>query len=240
MTAGRLSALTLVLVCCLVLVAEPASAAQDNKGTEFMLTFMENYFGEPALTLYITGDTAATGTVDIPDLEFSSPFTVTPGAVTAVSLPSSAFVTGSDVITQRGIGVTATAEIAVLGLSHISNTTDAFLGLPVNILGTDYVVLGWKQNSAASELAIAAVEDDTQVTITPSISTGTRVAGVPYTITMNRFDAYQLKSDNAAEDLSGSTITSDKPIAVFGGARCEDVPDTAGACDHLVEHLPPT
>ena len=50
----------------------------------------------PELSLFITGDTATTGTVEIPGLSFTSPFTVTPGSVTTVVLPPEAMLTATD------------------------------------------------------------------------------------------------------------------------------------------------
>ena len=41
-------------------------------------------------------------------------------------------------------------------------------------------------------------------------------------------------------DLTGSLVTSDKPIAVFGGHDCTDIPDQSRYCNGLVEQLPPT
>jgi len=224
----------------------PAAAAgqQDNRGTEFMLGFAENYSGSLNLVLFITGNVATTGTVEIPNLEFSQAFSVVPGTVTPVSLPLGAAAVGSDVTAMLGIHVTANAEIVVYGLNQIPATTDAFLGLPTDILGTEHLVLAFEQPSfgvtGASEFLIVGVQDNTSVTITPSITTGVRSAGVPYTITLNRFQTYQLQSDGTGEDLSGSIIQSDQPVAVFGGSRCADVPATTGACDHLIEQLPPT
>lgn len=40
-------------------------------------------------------------------------------------------------------------------------------------------------------------------------------------------------------DLTGSIITSDKPIAVFGGSQCTLRPFSKGACDHVEEQLFP-
>jgi hypothetical protein len=40
-------------------------------------------------------------------------------------------------------------------------------------------------------------------------------------------------------DLTGSRITADRPIEVFGGHVCAYVPYTAQACDHLEIQLPP-
>jgi hypothetical protein len=48
--------------------------------------------------------------------------------------------------------------------------------------------------------------------------------------------------DTCAErdfDLSGSRITADQPIEVFGGHTCAYVPWNSQACDHLEEQMPP-
>ena len=42
-----------------------------------------------------------------------------------------------------------------------------------------------------------------------------------------------------AFDLTGTTIESDRPVAVFGGHECAFVPYDRWACDHLEEQLPP-
>jgi len=208
-----------------------------------MLGFMENLAGTgESVALFITGDVATSGIVEIPGLGFSSPFAVTPGTVTSVALPLAARASGSDVVATLGVRVAAGADIVVYGLNQRQATTDAFLGLPIDILGTEHIVLGFEALTTGidSEFLIVGVQDGTTVTITPSISTGIRVAGVPYQITLDRFDTYQLKSDLAAEDVSGSIVQSDLPVAVFGGGQCVNVPIAISACDHIVEQLPPT
>ena len=91
----------------------PARAQRDdNKGTEFVLGFMENYTGSSNnRVLFITGETATTGTVEIPGLELLEGFEVTPGAITPVNIPLQAMVTGSDAVTNLGVHVTAGEEI---------------------------------------------------------------------------------------------------------------------------------
>jgi hypothetical protein len=216
-----------------------ALAALDSKGTDFWLAFIQNYSGyTPTLTLFISGETATTGTVDIPGLSFSAPFTVTPGSITAVDIPAAAQITGSDSVQNKGIHVTAAAEVTVYGLNRFPATTDAFLGLPTDILGTDYIALGYSGLNAStpSEFGVTATQANTTVNITPTVTTGARAAGVPYTITLNQGETYQLQG---YPDLSGSVISSDKPIAVFGGAQCANIPLGILYCDHVVEQLPP-
>jgi hypothetical protein len=234
----------LVVAGVLALVAASAQGAADSKGTDFWLTFPGNAFccGTPTLSLFITGQTATTGAVEIPGLGFSTPFSVTPGSVTTVAIPVGAHLTTSDMVETKGIHVTAQAEVSVYGLSRIQASTDAFLGLPTDILGTEYIILGYRNGGAiqGSEFAVVATMDGTTVTITPAASTGARMAGVPYNVALNQGQTYQLINTVFAADLSGTIITSDKPIAAFGGHNCANIPPGFIACDHVVEQLPPT
>ena len=234
---------SLAMAACLalaLLTGGVAQAALDSKGTDFWLMFNQNYYGGSALTLFITGDTATSGTVKIPGLGFSQAFTVAPGAVTSVVIPPGAEVDTNDVIENKGIHVTAQAEVTVYGLNRIVATTDAFLGLPSDILSTDYIVLGYTSVGLASEFGVVATQNATTVTITPSMTTGTHLAGIPYTISLNQGQTYQLGLVGYGLDLSGSLIASNKPVAVFGGNACTDIPLGYYYCDHVVEELPPT
>lgn len=63
---------------------------------------------------------------------------------------------------------------------------------------------------------------------------------MPYTVTLNQGETYQLGSPAYGSDLSGSLVSANKPIALFGGNQCTDIPLGYAACDHVVEQLPPT
>jgi len=221
-----------------------AQAASDSLGVEFWLAFPGNAFccGTPTLSLFITGPTATTGTVSGPGIGSTINFTVTPGTVTTVPIPVSAHLTTFDGVQAKGFRVTAGAEVTVYGLNRIVASTDAYLGLPVDILGTEYIVLGYKNSNIvnATEFAVVAPQDGTVVTITPAVTTGPHPAGAPYNVTLNQGDAYQLVNTNAAPaDLSGTIVTATKPVAVFGGHNCANIPPGQVACDHIVEQLTP-
>lgn len=215
----------------------------DNKGREFWLVFNTNNDNfEVALSLFITGDVATNGQVEFPDGSSQS-FSVTPGSVSTVEVPSSFLSTLQDGIESNGIRITAGEEVTVYGLNQKTFTTDAFLALPVDILGTQYMVISYNSLgssiSTASMLSVVATEDNTQVTIVPSVSLSGRPAGVPYNLTLNQGETYQLLATVASADLTGSTINSDKPVAVFSGHTCGNVPPNTGFCDHMVEQVPP-
>lgn len=217
-------------------------AAPDSQGSEYWLTFPSN-LSPGELSLFIAGEAATTGTVAIPGLAFSQPFAVTPGTVTTVTLPSSAQLNAPDGIEDLGIHVTSVAEVTVYGLNRVQFTTDAYLGLPVDILGTEYIVLAWKNVEVVnnSQLAVVGTQDATTVTVNPSVTTGSHTAGVPYSLTLNQGQTYQLQAAASGADLSGTIVTSDKPVAVFGGHQCANVPNgSTYACDHVVEQIPPS
>ena len=53
----------------------------------------------------------------------------------------------SDTVTTQGIHVTAQDEVTVYGLNRVVATTDAHLGLPTDILGTEYLTLGYENTN---------------------------------------------------------------------------------------------
>ncbi len=102
-----------------------------------------------------------------------------------------------------------------------------------------------------SALVIVTTEDDTtlQITLTQNVDLeaddlkdqvpkGEIEAGLPVTINLpKRIQTLYFGSD---EDLSGSRVVSDKPIAFFSGHECGTVPSNISFCDHMNEQIPPT
>lgn len=238
---------------------DPAAAPCDhtNKGKNFWLAFPGNYAPDPAnqpkITLCIVGPAGTTGLVGIPGLPvpFSTSFTIPPPAVGTIGsitimLPSAADLGSvSDQVVAKGVNVSASNEVAVFGMNRVKFTTDSFLALPRNSLGQEYIVAGYKNVQAAMNLigtqfAVVACEANTLVTIVPSVTTGLHPGGVPYNITLEQGEAYQLRNTSAGADLSGTIITATKPVAVFGGHSCANIESsTTFFCDTLLEQLLP-
>ena len=211
----------------------------DSRGTDFWLAFNANE-GPPELTLFITAAQATTGAIDIPGLTFASEFDVVAGGLTSVSIPASAVMSASsEVVEPKGIHVVASDDVTVYGLNRRQFTTDAFLGLPTDALGTDYFVLGWGSSALghASEVSVVASENGTVVTFVPFLTIGSHAEGQPFDVVLDAGDVYQLMS----ADVTGTSIQSTKPVAVFAGNQCANIPDASTfACDHVVEQIPPT
>ena len=236
---------TALLLSCVVVGAfstTNAGAQTTNQGTDFYLGFMQNYSGTPNLRLFITGSVATTGTVSVPGIAFSQDYLVTPGTITTITIPPAAESSTNGVIDSKGIHVTALQPVTVYGLSEIPQTTDAYLGLPAPLLGTDHIVLGYSGDGVyPSEFQVVASQDGTTVTITPTTAAAGHVAGVPFSITLNKLQTYQLQATSFSADLSGTVISSSAPVALFAGAVCANIPTSAYiACDHVTEQIPAT
>ena len=224
---------------------------RDNLGTDFWLTFPTNLgdagssAGPQSLFLFITSPHTTNGTVSIPGLGFNQSFSVQSNITTTVSIPTGADPRGANGLIQNlGIRVVSDREVAVYGLNQISQTTDAYTAIPVDILDTEYIVLGWKNTSnnvfARTQINVVATENNTSVSITPAATVIGRPAGVPYTINLNAGQTYQLQANGIPLDLSGTIVSSNEPIAVFGGHSCANIPTDIPLCDHVVEQIPPT
>src|SRR5690606_4423903 len=94
-------------------------------------------------------------------------------------------------------------------------------------------------SSVPSLTAIVGVQDNTQVKITSPVATTSGAAGTERIISLNKMETFLVASSGNRVDLSGTTIESDKPIAVTSGAQCANIPVGVTACDHIVEMMPP-
>lgn len=213
-----------------LLMAGLESLAQNttNEGTDFWTTFtshinVENgQLSQPGMALYITSSVSTSGTVSIPGQGFSRQFTVSPNRITTVPLPFSSSYTGSsEAVEFKGIHIASGEPVVVY--SHIfgEKRSGATLVMPTRSLGQEYRAITYNEDS---QFTIIGVEDDTHVEITPTAQTeGGRPAGVPFSITLQRGEVYQVRSPG---DLTGSRITTKIPenstckkIAVYSGSK---------------------
>jgi hypothetical protein len=132
---------------------------------------------------------------------------------------------------------------------------------PRATLGKKYYALTWPQPDPIlvtysssdrdidrSSMDIVASEDGTTVTITASthILMGPGVAamnpGDQQVVSLQEGDVLQLETATTGDDLSGTYVEADKPIAVFAGVECavSPSPDTFNnLCDHVEEQMLP-
>ncbi|MFZ6050384.1 T9SS type B sorting domain-containing protein [Halocola ammonii] len=218
-----------------------------TKGKEFWLGFMQNFIDNQSgeeLQVFITSDQSTSGTLSIPQQGYSVNFNVAANTTTPLTLPNNiAEHYTSEVIESKGILIETQDTVSVFAINFNPNTADGTKVLPTKTLGTSYRVSSYPGiGSFHSELLVVATEDDTEIEITPSVATaGGNPAGVPFTVTLQRGESYQLKAGGSAEDLTGTQVKATeqsgacRPFAVFSGSSCAQVYETCTACDHLFE-----
>lgn len=209
-----------------------------NQGNEFIVLFQKNYQGSATQQIYISSSRDTFGTVESPGIATPISFNVTAGVVTKVDIPSSLMVTSNNTIENKGIRVITNDPVQIYGLSQLQFTTDAYAGIPVKSLGTQHLVMSYGSLSG-TQFAVVATQDATSVTIIPKASVSGRPANTSFTITLNRLQTFQLLGTTSGIDLTGSSVTATKPIALFGGHSCANVPTGTTYCDHIIEQIPP-
>jgi uncharacterized protein (TIGR02145 family) len=221
-------------VACLVVSLPGFSQSITNVGTDFWIAFPPNYSGF-TLKILISSQFATSGTVHSSYPGVDQNFTVAPGVVTQLTIPSGAALVGG--IENKGVRITSADPIAVYGHNWRPYSTDAYLALPVNALGTDYRVLTYKAPgySKTSHFSLVASDDNTLVTV------HNQLTNADTSFILNKGQTYMdVEVTSLEEDVSGTWVRSDKPIAVYGSVDCDNIPSQAcAACDHIVEEMFP-
>jgi hypothetical protein len=127
--------------------------------------------------------------------------------------------------------------------------TSASLLLPTSAWHTNYVAVNAYANTtlehasyAHPSLAVLAREDGTEVTLLPKVKVdgGPNVQGSAANVPVK----YSLKAGEYVQiaqtaELTGSPIQSNKPVAVWGGSSCLNIPVDKTACDGSHQQIPP-
>lgn len=254
---GALVFLTVLLVAA-VAQAMPLDSKRlpkNSEGREFWVCFMKNFREETKtqgqgtdkrrLQLFITASGEARVRVQAEGIRFDTTIVVRANSVVSLLLPTSVMLSAVGVPERRAVHVTSDSNISVYGLNTRYQTTDTYMALPVQALGTEYRVMGYTKLAPdlLSGFSIVAIEDGTEVTVTPTaLVKGGRIPNKPYTIRLRKGDVYTAEAEwesVGACDLTGSAVSANKPVSVFSGHTCAYVPVRIEACNHLVEQIPP-
>ncbi len=230
---------------------------KNSEGREFWICFMKNFRDESKtqprgqggetrrLQLFITSSSDARVRIQVEGIRMDTNIVVRSNSVVSVLMPTSVMLSAVGVPERRAIHITSDSNISVYGLNTRYQTTDTYMALPIQALGTEYRVMGYTKLAPdlLSGFSIVAIEDGTEVTITPSaLIKGGRLPNRPYTVKLRRGDVYTAEAEwesVGASDITGSLVSSNKPISVFSGHTCAYVPVRIEACNHLVEQVPP-
>jgi hypothetical protein len=239
----------------------PLLLGSNSAGNRFLLTF-HPCWEEPGNTneikIYVVSDRTTNVKVSIKALGYIKTKVVPANEVIEFGMsPTTAQMYSKDdsqkpqperVYANRGIEVTSDEPIICYGMTRYKYTSDGFLAMPVEHLGKEYIVSSWNdpgQDDGSQYLtsytSIVAAYDTTKVKFTlggrPSSYTpgenGLR-HGDSKLNTMNSTDVWLIGVCGDYNDLSGSKVEADKPVAVISGNFCAYVPVGNSACDYLI------
>ncbi len=238
-------------------------AQVSTLGKDFWVGYMEIIPNStPLQKLYISSQVNTVVNVSMPVTGWSQNYTVSANQITTVTLPSTARTISNEVVSGTGVNITSNDLISVFAAQESTARTEASVVLPTNALGgtTEYYIacyqgvinagggLPGSGLQSRSEFLVVAYQDNTQILITPSAPTSTgRPAGVPFPITLNKGQTYQVRgntppSANVADyrpyDLTGTRLVGAsgcKPFAVFSGANATLTNSNCMAWEHIYE-----
>jgi hypothetical protein len=258
----QLLILAAILGSSITAIAQPGVTSE---GREFWFGFMPNYI-DPAdkLALFIASGTQNRVEIQVygqnEEIIWTKVLNFTANDAQRVNLPV-AFAESQEFETPvyRAIRVTSSSPCTVVGYSDNALSSDAFLAIPLHSLGTVHYCASYYDDAynpgvdqLGGEFLIIAPYDGTRVTITTTANTalnssGTTVGhtiGQTWSVDLNRGQTYLVRSTGRAygvEDLTGSKVTSNKPIGFLSGhQRAEIELEDGNSKDHLIEMIPST
>ncbi|XP_034612358.1 IgGFc-binding protein-like isoform X2 [Trachemys scripta elegans] len=220
----------------------PSTSCSGPHGTEFITVFMQNHlsrYGNTDFKLFITGYISGTFvTMSVNKADFSVNITANPEQTVSVIIPAFVELVGSNTFDHTVI-VRADHEISILTLNYKRYTADTTVVYPVEKLGTEYYVVTPLGNPDGlnKQFAVVAWKDPTIVEVylkgAVTFQGETYSAGTKLVIPLGAYQAVQLQSH---DDLSGTRIVSQNPVAVYSGHVCVA---KHTKCDYVSEQLLP-
>lgn len=239
----------------------PRRGGSSLEGTAFVVGFMANEILEvgedPRVQIFVSSQFDANVTISSP-LSGPATYVVPASTVRVFSINATHVVNASEQVSQKAIFVESDVPIVVYTLNTLALSTDSYTAIPIKHCGTDYYTVnrptdwyppGRRSNPLdrvprVGEFMIMATQDGTDVVVDPRAGTKAgRSAGQQFSVRLNRGDCYLVQARatrHGGDDLTGSVISSNLPVAVLSGHMRSSIPtDSILSKDHLVEQLPP-
>lgn len=220
---------------------------------------------EIALEIYVTSTKNCDVTMEIPGVDQKVTKKVTAYNITTFTSLKNDLTFGMEVresekiLIDKGIHVYATQPVSVYVLCHRNVSADGYLAIPISACGTDYIHLAYydfHEDMYGGEFRgggflITAAENNTRVNIqlkgvggAVSKTWGDHKIGDQWSINMNRGEVYCVMGSGATRgqfDLSGSRVTSNKPIGFISFHKRTLIPsfDLYNGRNMLCEMMPP-
>lgn len=223
--------------------------AQNFEGTEFRIAFLKNLNvnlnGPPTFdfSIHAIENVQVTIAYGQPgDAYFDQQaINLTAGQVGVISFPDQ-FLNQEElhVVQTRSFRVTSTGTIRLYAYHHRMLFSDVTAVLPVTSLGSEYIVATHQNpgSNVPSLFNIIGHEDNTVVTVIPSVNTPLGAANAPFQVTL---DAGEVISIGSNGNLTGSRVFTESgtAFAAYAGHQQVSYPADCNADNHIFEQLMP-
>ena len=227
-------------------------------GNRFYIGFLPNFGTPPLIAIFNYGEELTKYSVEAPVTGFYRNGTITANAQIVINLPNSLvgpsynFDDVSDDVNnayKEGIYLqTNKNRVAVIGsYNHPKGLIDTFFAIPtVDLCLTEYMYFAVSVSTnvnADGSVVIVGTANQTVVNITVPVSAVIKInnsvdwssldPGILYSYVIQRLQIVYIAAYTT--DLTGTRVTTNKPVSLFSGHECASSP-----CDHLAEQIPPT
>ncbi len=212
--------------------------------------------------------TSSPVSVSITNFKGTSNFTANPYVET--SMITAEHVVSTNTVTDKGIIVQSSDPFSLVAFDEEFTSADAYKALPCIHLPVqhyyEYYVVSvpraripveddddYDYSSSDSNfepilgnsvfiIVTCEADTDLNITLTQNVTVqdplSTYRGGSSYSIHLEKESStFLFSSEN---DLSGSRITSSRPITLISGHECGAIPSDKNFCDHMAEQVPPT
>ena len=242
-----------VLICTAILIKQASTQTECNSnviGKNFIIGFTDNYGvvanHKTELHLLLVSFNSHVTQVEVSSnylidtsTKFARIIQLQPRGYERVIVPTELELIGTEK-SLKSVEVKSDFGISVYAIHLEPHTTDGYLAIPVENLGTQYVISSHAGGGLGTLFAVFGTKDDTTVTILLNAQVTydevTYSAGDALILKLNRLETIQLLSI-PGENLAGSIVNSNHPIAVINGNRCTFSPSSA--CDTILEQSIP-
>ncbi|CAG2194974.1 unnamed protein product [Mytilus edulis] len=213
---------------CKCLSGYSGQQCQDSGYFDYVIMFTEPPRDDNIPRLYI--HSSKSGSISIYSKADKNRTLALSSGTNQIDLPNSVFT--KDEISNKAIHVHSTVPIVMYGfITDVA--VDGYLAIPSLMLGDKYIVPTYKpskhEDLRKCLLGVISVETNTHIQIKFKIpSTGTEVKynhksfgdGDTLSIILNELQTLQISH---IYDLSGSIVTSNKPVGVVSGNKCNAI-----------------
>ncbi|NLO18291.1 MAG: hypothetical protein GX121_00175 [Ignavibacteria bacterium] len=231
------SVLTILVFSLLSVFVMPLIAHDDEitEGREYWfalpyakMTTPEEPRAELPIFVWVSSKYDTRVAMTIPETGVIKNFVINANKITQIPLDDQLMCREGEIATNNGIHLLADDPISVCVYYSYKWTGEAYRVTPIEWLGKRYVTLNMYLDEVEDlkppQILIVATEDHTQVTYIPTANTEKVRAGNSKSVSLMKGQTYlilgQLNSAFVQEetsDLTGTYITSNKPIVVFSG-----------------------